>query len=376
MWQHAIPLLLLLLISASSSSSPTAHRRVQLTQQLQQLQAGKGPPLAFGAGGKQSPASGREGQAQVVGDPKAPDAKNCIAVGTGLHEGKVGEAVRFDVIIRDMFGDGHQCSPLQVAVRVVAVRVVRLSPARDEGAVQCTRESSDSDDSGESGDSRGCETCAGTTSCFLGLTEDAGTNQAVSKGTDPAVSRGGAVAGACAFSYTPEAAGMYQVSVAVPSAMKGSMVHIQGSPFRAYVEDGSLFLPNMTFSGYVWLFVASLLGAAALSLFFVYVSRQAGRAPTEYDRELGRLHEMARDLESTRQVRQEREELILRVRENLRGEQAEPLDESLSDDVLAAGESGSGLEGTWLDAAHRGVAWDVSVLGGLTHVSPEALHDD
>ena len=48
MWQHATPLLLLLLISAPPSSSTPGNERVQLTQQLQQLQTSKRSPLAFG----------------------------------------------------------------------------------------------------------------------------------------------------------------------------------------------------------------------------------------------------------------------------------------------------------------------------------------
>ena len=47
MWQH-VPLLLLLLISAPPSSSTTGNQRVQITQQLQQLQTNKGPALSFG----------------------------------------------------------------------------------------------------------------------------------------------------------------------------------------------------------------------------------------------------------------------------------------------------------------------------------------
>ena len=53
---------------------------------------------------------------------------------------------------------------------------------------------------------------------------------------------------------------------------------------------------------------------------------------------------------------------------------------SLRSDVISSIKNlslaGAGLEGSWLDAAHRGVARDVSVLAGMTHVVPEAAHDD
>jgi hypothetical protein len=106
---------------------------------------------------------------------------------------QVGEASRFDVITRDMFGDGRQCDPHEVSVRVV-----HLSPAQDENSVKCFPEN------------ESCNKCGETLICFVGLTEATGSN-----------------AGSCAFTYTPASTGMYQVSVAVPSALSGTMTHIE-----------------------------------------------------------------------------------------------------------------------------------------------------
>jgi len=66
MWQHATPLLVLLLISAPPSSSTPGNQRVQLAQQLQQLQTGKGPPLAFGALLHPDPARTRQRETEYI----------------------------------------------------------------------------------------------------------------------------------------------------------------------------------------------------------------------------------------------------------------------------------------------------------------------
>ena len=133
-------------------------------------------------------------QALVVADPKAPSALNCFATGKGVQEAEVGKVARFDVVVRDVYGDSQPCQPDWFVVNVVP-----LSTAWDEDDAQC-----------EDAVASKCTTCrsrsssAKTTVCFDGQVHGA----------------------ACGFSYTPHSPGFFRITVLTPSQNGDGLTNI------------------------------------------------------------------------------------------------------------------------------------------------------
>jgi len=229
--------------------------------------------VSYSQGAQAQPMIGR---ADAVPDPHAPAAFNCFAAGDGIREGEVGKVATFEVVARDMFGDEHRCDPEKFVVRVLP-----LTASHDEDSVQCHAVQ----------DSPGCLACRTTTVCMTGTSQ-----------------------GACQYAYTPNTPGFFRIQVQTPSTSGEGLLDIQGSPFRAHVEDGGYLLPGMSFLGYLGLFLVSILGALFLvTLFFATAwQRWKRRRPlSEDDLEIERLDRIAEGLEETRRGREERAAMLV-----------------------------------------------------------------
>ena len=266
-------------------------------------------------------------QALVVADPKAPSALNCFATGKGVQEAEMGKVARFDVVVRDIYGDSQPCQPDWFVVNVVP-----LSTAWDEDDAQC-----------EDAVASKCTTCrsrsssAKTTVCFDGQVHGA----------------------ACGFSYTPHSPGFFRITVLTPSQNGDGLTNIQGSPYRLHVDDGALFLPGVSVAGYFGVFLASILGAAVLLsvvLWAAWGQFKGSLPPSEDEEEMQRLSQIAVALEERAQVREHNTHVLtqlprlaaapgLRAAEFMEREDDEEPAASLEQHGLEQRGFGAGLQG-------------------------------
>jgi hypothetical protein len=136
-----------------------------------------------------------------------------------------------------------------------------------------------------------CTTCKATTVCYDGQVEG----------------------NACGFTFTPHSAGFFRITILTPSQTGGKLTNIQGSPFRLHVDDGALFLPGVSVGGFLFFFLVSVLGAAALIcmlLSMAWSHWKASQPQSEYEQEMLHLEQIAAGLETTAQRRQENSALL------------------------------------------------------------------